>query len=216
MNNHITKYIHHITKSEMYDKTDFIELFNNSAGYYPNLICDKLDFNLFNALKDELANDNKIQWASNRHHIYDDPLKYPTFNFLVNKLTNIFNIKVSECRLNYYENGMSYKNLHQDRIIDTQNYTIGLSLGNTRDLMFQHIINKQDFKFPQFNGDVFCFNDIINQTFYHGIPKSSQLGDRISIILWGKINLDYTNNIDNIYNKDNIIKTQKKLRWRKK
>jgi len=187
-------------------------LFNTNAGYYQNLICDNNDFELFNQLKKELSEDDKIAWASNRHYKYDNPLQYPTFKLLVDKLTDIFNIKVSECRLNYYENGESYKNYHQDKIIDNQNFTIGLSLGCKRELSFKHIELDNNFSFPQKNGDIFFFNNIINEKFYHGVPKSNTKNDRFSIILWGWIENDFYENINKIY-KEN--KPNKKLRWKK-
>ena len=187
-------------------------LFNTNAGYYQNLICDNNDFELFYQLKKELSEDDKIAWASNRHYKYDNPLKYPTFKLLVDKLTDIFNIQVNEFRLNYYENGESYKNYHQDKIIDNQNFTIGLSLGCKRELSFKHIELDNYFSFPQKNGDIFFFNNTINEIFYHGVPKSNTKNDRISIILWGYIENDFSKNINKIYNSN---KPKKNLRWKK-
>ena len=213
-NNKINKYISYINKN--YNLNN-INLFNTDAGYYQNLISDTNDKSLFDQLKKELIEEDKLEWASGRHYKYDNPLKYPTFKLLIEKLSNIFNINITEYRLNYYENGKSYKNYHQDKIIENQNITIGLSLGCKRELSFKHINSNIEFSFPQNNGDVFFFNNSINENFLHGIPISNTNDDRISIILWGYYENDFNENINNIYKeKEIIIQNNKKIRWRKK
>jgi len=64
--------------------------------------------------------------------------------------------------------------------------TLGLSLGETRDLTFHHIESEREFRMPLKNGDVFAFDDEFNYNFMHAIrpvPNSSA-AEGISIIIW--------------------------------
>ena len=59
----------------------------------------------------------------------------------------------------------------------------------TRELQFMHPKWEESFGIPQRNGDVFAFTEIVNDTFKHGIPKTTgNVGERFSIIAWGKRN----------------------------
>ena len=209
--NEITNYTSQLLKSDfsnvMSDICSDYKLFSNdNAFYYPNYFAETNDFTIFNKLKNELSLLNKIEWANKQHFIFESPELSITFVNIVKKLEYDFNIKISETRLNYYKNGNDFKKLHQDKnaFSDTSdNYTIGCSFGNSRELIFKHINSNEMFKFPQCNGDVFGFNNLINKKFMHGIPKtykssdSALLFDRFSIIVWGK----KCDNFCNFYNK---------------
>ena len=68
------------------------------------------------------------------------------------------------------------------------NATIGASFGGERELRFKHLESGAEFGFPQKNGDIFAFTDVVNTRFQHAIlPASLPRGSssRISIIWWG-------------------------------
>ena len=65
---------------------------------------------------------------------------------------------------------------------------VGASFGAERELRFKHLQSEAEFGFPQRNGDIFAFSDVVNSVFQHCIPKQRMpRGDtaRISIIWWG-------------------------------
>ena len=76
----------------------------------------------------------------------------------------------------------------------TQNITVGVSFGATRELAFLHAsaTNKDDkirLYFPQTNNGVFTFGRDVNIHWKHGInalaPEEQDGKGRISIIVWG-------------------------------
>ena len=171
---------------------DITEILYKGCIYLPNLICDTNNKNLFNKIINELSNIKIEEWS--KHHKIDNPNDSQTFNNIIDSLSKYFNIKVLATRLNYYTE-TDYKPFHHDSHAFTnglkEDITIGLSLGDSRDLSFKHVESGQYFKFPQNNGDVFCFDHLTNQKFQHGIPKLKNQNinnTRLSIILWGKKN----------------------------
>jgi len=169
---------------------DVKEILYKGCKYLPNLFCNCNNFNLFDKLKNELfTDDNIIDWS--KHHKIDNPNDSVTFNKIVECLCDYFNVKPLATRLNYYTEN-DYKPFHHDSHAYTnglkEDITIGLSLGDTRNLAFKHVESETIFTFPQNNGDVFCFDHLTNIKFQHGIPKlkKNEKNLRISIIIWGK------------------------------
>jgi hypothetical protein len=171
---------------------DYQSILNGGCYYLPNFITTLDDLTLFNQIKNELKNNNKINWS--KHQKFENPTFSKTFLELVKLVSTHFKITPLETRLNYYRNGLDWKPYHhdshayQDRV--REDFTIGISLGFSRELSFVHEETGNKFNFPQNNGDVFAFNKEINSKFMHGIPKISGIpppnSDRISIIVWGK------------------------------
>jgi hypothetical protein len=191
--NYATEYARTLIKSDI-EKTQFDkeyeEILNNGCIYLKNFFCKTDDKTLFNTLKKELDIDNNIiDW--NKHSKCENPQISETFNIIVNKLSENFNMEIVETRLNYYKDGHSYKTYHHDKNAYgdvNENFTVGASFGATRNLDFKHVNSKNKFCFPQNNGDIFAFSKDINQKFLHAIPKSNKnCGDRISIICWGRV-----------------------------
>lgn len=48
---------------------------------------------------------------------------------------------------------------------------MGASFGAPRELVILHEASKQQFAFPQHNGDVFAFTSAVNKQFMHGVPR---------------------------------------------
>ena len=169
-----------------YDTKDILY---KGCFYYPNLLMNNTDQTLYNKLKEDFTNLDIVDWS--KHHKIDNPEKSIVFNKIVECLAKHFNIKVLATRLNYYTED-DYKPFHHDSHAYTdglkEDITIGLSLGNSRTLMFKHVETGHIFYFPQNNGDVFCFDHQTNIKFQHGISKLKNKipSNRFSIILWGK------------------------------
>jgi hypothetical protein len=208
---------------------DYEIFLNNGAGYYKSLYCSHNNYDLFYKLKNELNTHNceKIVW--NKHYKYDEPFKTPIFCEIIKNIENDFKIEVLETRLNYYDVN-DWKPMHQDSHAfngnKKENYTIGVSLGSMRELVFQHISSNERFSFPQYNGDVFCFNSEVNKKFLHGVMpinnfNKSIINDRISVIVWGikhdnilyKSLIIINDNSDDNKNNDNKENNIKKRRW---
>ena len=117
-------------------------------------------------------------------------LKY--YNEIVQKMAEHFKVKIIQTRLNYYHDGSDWKPFHHDSHAYSdkdENFTMGASFGDSRELVFLHEESNNKFTFPQNNGDVFAFDKEVNKEFMHGVPKSSDKhGERFSIIAWGEKN----------------------------
>jgi len=180
---------------------DIKEILYKGCGYLPNLLCETEDLTLFTKLNNELLfidtdniqNQNIINWS--KHYKIENPTISKTFNNIIDCLQKYFKIKVLATRINYYTYD-NYKPLHHDAHSfsngDKENITIGLSLGDSRNLIFKHVESSSIFSFPQNNGDVFYFDYLTNKKFQHGISKNTSKNTsnlnskgRISIILWG-------------------------------
>lgn len=168
---------------------DYQEILNNGCFYLPNFFCNKDDYSIFNNLKKEItsADPNPVNWS--KHFKYENPELSITFNEIVDRMAKYFGVVVLQTRLNYYHNGNDWKPFHHDSHAygnKEENFTMGASFGDTRELKFKHVESGSTFSFPQNNGDVFAFNKEINKKFMHGIPKKRNSGERFSIIAWGK------------------------------
>lgn len=161
---------------------------NGGCQYIPELVCKTKDLTLFEQLKEELKTKEMINWS--KHHKFENPDGMPTFDIIVKRLCEHFNVKPLHTRLNYYL-PTDWKPFHHDSHAysnnDKEDITIGASFGTKRELEFIHDESRIKFKFPQNNGDVFAFDNEVNKKFMHGVPKDSKCnGNRISIIVWGK------------------------------
>ena len=200
---------------------------------------DYLHGNLYNKLLSEvnqfgagLSNqDIWKMWHGDTHYIADDHKKFkdkcPTFLMVVDKLKEYFKCDVKATRFNLFSDDSQFKPLHFDAAaVDpdkakTQNITIGVSFGSTRDVMFEHGKTRTKVNIPLPNGSIYCFLRDTNCEWRHGIPlvsknksdgpdlqtisakdgipmvsqdKQTDAG-RISIILWGWVEIKEQFNI---------------------
>lgn len=178
-------------------------------------IFDPSDLDIYFKLIDEINNSGKKPddlwklWHGDSHLIADDHLRWkdlcPTFNMVIDKISKFFNMDVKATRFNLYENFEQFKPMHFDAAaVDpkkalTQNITVGVSFGATRDISFEHAGNRATVSFPLINGTVYGFCKQVNIDWRHGIPQLSpsqreqfetegKLKGRISIIAWGWAN----------------------------
>lgn len=197
--NMINKYVRDLVRSESDlinpDLRQSIVLLSKGAFYYPHCVCDEQDTDLFKQIVTELEQAGElkiIEWS--QHYKIENPKCSQTFNKIIEQVANIFNATICETRLNYYKDQSDWKPLHHDshaygnETLIRENFTIGISLGATRELVFMHEKSGNKFKFPQKNGDVFAFDQHVNKDFLHGVTKSmTPSGPRISLIAWCKL-----------------------------
>ncbi len=177
----------------------------------PNFFCNTNDLTIYNQLLKEVEvteqlNNNEIvwkEWHGDTHLIADDHMRWkdncPTFNKIIDRIAEYFNMDIKATRLNWYQNSSDWKPYHRDaaaidsRKAKTQNFTVAVSFGATRDASFQHFTTKTTVDVPLENGSIYCFAKTVNEEWMHGIPQlppEMQNDDgRISIIAWGYVDL---------------------------
>jgi len=168
-------------------------LIKGHAIYLPHFLCGKEDFTLMKNLSNDLqsnAGEAMTNWSQHLKH--ENPDFSPTFQEIVKRMADYFDVDVFATRLNFYPDSASWKPFHHDSHAyggrqQREDFTMGASFGATRELVFLHQPSQQQFSFPQENGDIFAFSTQVNQQFMHGVPKSSIKGPapRFSIIAWG-------------------------------
>ncbi|KAG5485955.1 hypothetical protein CUR178_07549 [Leishmania enriettii] len=180
--------------------SDFSSLLRGNVVYVHNFVSDEEDLHLYESLKKELVastgsemlgSGGLINWS--RHQVFDNPTDISqTFNDIIDMLAEYFDVDVYATRLNYYRDGTQWKPQHHDshayggRAL-REDFTVGVTLGAARSLLFVHESSQREFDFPQVNGDCFAFTGEVNQLFTHGVPRAhAPTGDRFSIIAWGR------------------------------
>ncbi|KAF8302898.1 hypothetical protein TcYC6_0045570 [Trypanosoma cruzi] len=177
-----------------------------NAVYIRRFVCEEADMRLYERLRAELVaatganmsrDGGRIDWS--RHEIFENPTGISAmFNEIIEMLAEYFDLDVYATRLNYYRDGHQWKPQHHDshayggtsthageRL--REDFTVGITLGATRSLLFVHEASGHQFDFPQRNGDCFAFTSEVNNAFTHGVPRvNTPIGDRFSIIAWGR------------------------------
>lgn len=168
------------------------DLFNDSTIY------DKLLIEI-----EQTGDTEKIWklWHGDSHYIADDKRgnwkqECPTFSMIVERLSKYFDMDVKATRFNWYRYPLEWKPYHHDaaavdpKKAESQNLTVGVSFGSTRDIAFQHAKTRTVVSIPQPDGMVYTFGKKVNIDWRHGIPQIKNPTEkdkgRISIILWGK------------------------------
>ena len=197
-----------MTCSNSYKKYPY-KLATNEIILVNNLFCETNDLTIYNNLLNEI-NDSGINtedlwklWHGDTHLIVDDKKKWkekcPTFNLVINKVKEYFNMEIKATRFNWYKDSSQWKPYHHDAAAIkkdkalTQNITVGISFGVEREVSFQHGKTRTMISTPLINGSIYVFNKDVNIEWRHGIPqihpdKQHNKG-RISIIVWGKVNM---------------------------
>lgn len=169
----------------------------------PNLFSDFPPGELYARLADEILNCGVPQdrllklWHGDTHFIADDHTPWkrnaPTFNMVLSLLDAFFGMDTKATRFNWYKDTSHWKPFHHDaaqfddRKAQTQNITVAVSFGATRDVAFEDAKTRTVVSLPQPDGCVYAFCRDTNVLWRHGILKEG--GDvrdegRISIICW--------------------------------
>lgn len=128
----------------------------------PELFGDEDDWSLYEALLKEMTDLQEshvsgsewLSWHEGSHLIVKNPKHSETFNKLIGRLCEYFDIEQKSIgtRFNWYTNSADWKPFHHDSAAfnpdraKTQNITVGLSLGATRELAFLRATEGQDSK----------------------------------------------------------------------
>jgi hypothetical protein len=112
---------------------------------------------------------------------------------------------IKATRLNVYEDTSQWKPFHHDAAAlkadkgNTQNFTVAVSFGATRDAAFEHAETKTTISIPQPDGCVYAFSKDTNIIWRHGILQELPIrvsACRISIIAWGyTVNMKEDNHV---------------------
>jgi hypothetical protein len=172
------------------------DLFKNS-----DIIYDKLLFEIQNS---EIPENELFKlWHGDSHIIADDKLdwktKCPSFNKVISKIKDYFNLDIKATRFNWYKDTSQFKPMHFDssavkpHMAKIQNFTLAVSFGATRDVAFEKTHtdgSKTIISLPQPNGHIYAFCKDTNINWRHGVLQDIPIRNegRISIICWGWIN----------------------------
>lgn len=174
----------------------------------PNVFGDFKNGELYKKLEEELNNCNVPHdkllklWHGNdkiegTHLIADDKTKWkeqcPTFQLVIERLRNFFNMDIQATRFNWYKDTSQWKPFHFDAAAvkpdkaEVQNFTVAVSFGATREAAFEHADTKTVISLPQPDGWIYAFAKDTNIIWRHGILQDNPIRDegRISIIAWG-------------------------------
>jgi hypothetical protein len=112
-------------------------------------------------------------------------------------MAKYFDMDVKATRFNWFKDSTHWKPYHHDAAaVDshkakTQNFTVGISFGATRDIVFQHAKTGTTVCFPLGDGVLYTFGSRINVDWKHGVPQihpdRANEDGRLSIIMWGWI-----------------------------
>ncbi len=131
------------------------------------------------------------------HYICNDKTRWktecPTFRMVIERMKSYFKVRAEATRLNWYKDHTQFKPLHFDAAAfneekaKKQNITIGLSFGQTRDIIFEHAKTRKTICIPQGDGEIYTFGNKVNCEWRHGVNPGVQdhNSGRISVIIWG-------------------------------
>jgi len=171
----------------------------------PEFACPEDDWDLYYKLLREMRQSQAegaqkaewVSWHEGAHLLSQNPTGSETYHRVIDKICDYFSIAQGNrgTRFNWYRDGSDWKPFHHDsaafneRRAKTQNTTIGISFGASRELAFRHAKSGELIYFPQRNGMLFYFGRDANIVWQHGInalpEKEQDAKGRISIILWG-------------------------------
>lgn len=184
--------------------TAYQKVLGGNAFYYQELVCRSDDFSIFEALVEEL--EYRPLWMSGGTPLHrptaiggeESLKKSPTYERVVRFLVAHFGVEPKWSLVNFYRNGEDFTSFHSDQYFAGVNMTIGASFGEERLLVFEHKESKEQFNFPQHNGDIFAFTDEVNRDFMHAIPRerrrarstggSRHTPGRVSVIIFARKN----------------------------
>jgi hypothetical protein len=183
--------------------------------YVPNFFCAEADESAHATLLEEVSaagsSEMWIPWHEKSHFIANDRDRHgkwkqdsPMFTAVVEKIAAYFQMDVKATRFNLYREEEEWKPYHHDAAAvkkdkaRTQNCTIAVSFGATRDVAFEHAKTGTTVFLPQTNGSCYAFGHDVNVEWRHGVPQvpeglrraEGEKCARVSIIAWGWVDQD--------------------------
>ena len=191
------------------NKNTRLALQSKDVVIVPDLFCKEEDWTIHNQLLDEMdkcgIDSDKLWklWHGDSHMIADDGTRFkekcPTFLKVLDRIRDYFGMDIKATRFNLYRDDKDWKPFHFDAAAvktdkaRTQNITVGVSFGRTRDIAFEDALegkgHRRVVSFPMPNGCTYVFCKDINVNWRHSVPAISEdkqtNKSRISIIAWG-------------------------------
>ncbi|KAF0774260.1 hypothetical protein AaE_002039, partial [Aphanomyces astaci] len=168
-------------KKRVFDKV----LKHDDVVVVPDFFCAEDDWSIYYKLIEEMrsiqsAGQSKsewIPWAEGCHLISQNPTGCPTYEDVLKRTGEYFNMKQGSqgTRFNWYRDSSDWKPFHHDSAAynphraRNQNITVGVSFGSERELSFLHAKNGSRIYFPQTNGMLFAFGRDVNINWKHGV-----------------------------------------------
>ena len=191
------------------DKLSDTSVLSRDVLLVPNLFSDFETGEIYKRLINEIGMCSNQDphllklWHGDTHLIADDhrgwKSKCPTFAMVIDRIAKFFSMDIRATRFNWYKDQSQWKPFHHDAAavkkdkMNTQNFTVGISFGATREAAFEHAVTKTTISIPQTDGCIYAFAKDTNIIWKHGIlQKTTKDQDhntgRISVIAWGWIN----------------------------
>ena len=187
------------------------QMHGRHVTYVPGFFCDEEETEVFGKLMAEVraagSPEMWVPWHEKSHFIANDRERHgkwkddsPVFCAVIEKIARYFEMDVKATRFNWYRNAEEWKPYHHDAAAvkkdkaKTQNCTIAVSFGATRDVAFEHAKTKTTVFLPQTHGSAYCFGHDVNVEWRHGVPQVPEAlrgaaaganEERVSIIAWG-------------------------------
>ena len=146
----------------------------NDVVVVPNFLQESEEKELYNNLIKEMKESGVKEedlwklWHGDTHLIADDNLnwkeKVPTFGLIIHRIESYFRMHVQSTRFNLYKDSSDWKPFHHDaaavkeHIAKKQNFTVGVSLGSTRDVAFENVKSKQVISIKLPNCSAYAFS----------------------------------------------------------
>lgn len=131
----------------------------------PDFFCHRDDWAIYYKLIEEMRDGQSrgekeaewISWHEGAHLITKNPDVSPTYLEIQQRICTYFNIPMQSIgtRFNWYRDSSDWKPFHHDSAAynpqraQTQNMTVGVSFGSTRELAFLNVKNGTKLYFPQ-------------------------------------------------------------------
>ena len=164
------------------------QMHGRHVTYVPGFFCDEEETEVFGKLMAEVraagSPEMWVPWHEKSHFIANDRERHgkwkddsPVFCAVIEKIARYFEMDVKATRFNWYRNAEEWKPYHHDAAAvkkdkaKTQNCTIAVSFGATRDVAFEHAKTKTTVFLPQTHGSAYCFGHDVNVEWRHGVPQ---------------------------------------------
>lgn len=178
------------------------KIYHNDVIIIDNFLNNNIDY--IDNIMSEIKNKEIFKlWHGDSHFIADDKgfdwkKESPTFQYIINYISEFFKMDIKATRLNYYKDSNDWKPYHHDAAAVkkdkalTQNFTVAIQLGMTRTVSLQHATHGTIIDFEVSHCQCYAFSDKTNIIWKHGIRREKVFKDesRLSIIAWGKIDMD--------------------------
>jgi len=131
------------------------------------------------------------QWhqVPGTHDIFTNPADGETFNMVVDRLCEYFNIRKDTVKFNWYRGQIAQPFHHDLAGAQKHNVTVGASFGTMRELAFVHNESNVKVNIPLPNNSAIAYGENVNLAWKHGVDhiqdSSTDKGGRISIYIHG-------------------------------